>query len=256
MAVVWVERVGAWIAGVLGLVPARRALAFSQAFTVTDVPGQTLTAADDSVTGYVYVDLPSAIPPSSAATAGSASAALYSTPLAQNSAAGIDYRILATDGTYEWSTQNVPASGFATYGSPGAFGGSPSVANSFPIAPSVASTWTLIVSPTGVFAVTVRGPGLTVTGCADNGSGKVRVAASFAGSAGFTAAITGESVTIAGVVGTVETNGAHVATFVDAGHVDLAAVAYVNAYVSGGTLVETTPRSLTWTGRATFTVTP
>lgn len=68
-----------------------------------------------------------------------------------------------------------------------------------------------------------------VAGTADNGSGKVRIqTASAHGLA------TGMKVTISGIVGTTEANGNWIVTYVDATHFDLAAVAYVHAWSSGG----------------------
>lgn len=76
---------------------------------------------------------------------------------------------------------------------------------------------------------------LTITGAADNGSGKVRLTLSAETNANFT--IIGQnSIVVYGVTGTTEANGTWLAsqvTVVDGTHVDLD-VAFANAYVSGG----------------------
>ena len=73
--------------------------------------------------------------------------------------------------------------------------------------------------------------GATVSGAADNGSGKVRLTVS--ASAGFT---TGKYDIIRNVGGTTEANGTHQITVVDGTHIDLPGVAFANAYTSGGTI--------------------
>lgn len=72
---------------------------------------------------------------------------------------------------------------------------------------------------------------LTITGAANNGSGLVRL--TVASSATFA---TGQSKTVSDVLGTTEANGTFIITVVDATHIDLQGSAFVNAYVSGGTI--------------------
>ncbi len=221
----------------------------------------TIHVTGDATIDGSIVQGPSIEKSGRAATAGPATAVLFTTPLALNSLAGIDFRVAATDGAKEYLTGDNGILGFATYGSPGYVGGSPSISNSFPISPSISSAWALGVSPAGTLTTTVRGPGLVVTGAADNGGGFVRLMlgypAGFSG-AGVTAAINSVPITTAGIAGTVEANGAaQTVTFVDAGHVDLLAVPFVHAFsASAGTFVETTPRNLLWSGRIVLCVAP
>ncbi len=70
----------------------------------------------------------------------------------------------------------------------------------------------------------------TVNGCADNGSGKVRVSTSTAHLYS-----TFDVVTIGGVTGTTEANGTFAIVVIDSTHFDLPTVSFVNPYVSGGT---------------------
>lgn len=69
-----------------------------------------------------------------------------------------------------------------------------------------------------------------VTGAANNGGGLIRLA--LASTRGL---MTGNTMIVAGVVGTTEANGTWTITVIDATHVDLQTSAFVNAYVSGGT---------------------
>lgn len=71
----------------------------------------------------------------------------------------------------------------------------------------------------------------TITGAADNGSGKVRIT-SVAHNIqnGYPV-----NATISGIVGTIEANGTYLATYVDVDHFDLTTVTFVNPYTSGGT---------------------
>lgn len=92
------------------------------------------------------------------------------------------------------------------------------------------------------YVMTAARPGLTlealdaiapgaqvITGAADNGSGKVRL--TVGSTSGWT---TGDTKTISAVGGTTEANGTWQITVVDGTHIDLPAVAYANAYTSGG----------------------
>jgi hypothetical protein len=96
---------------------------------------------------------------------------------------------------------------------------------------------------------------LTVTGAANNGSGLIRLAISSTATLA-----TGYEVNVAGINGTTEAIGSWLITVVDATHVDLQGSAFVNAYISGGTLqaqsgFATLPadylawRRVTWTGQ-------
>lgn len=81
-------------------------------------------------------------------------------------------------------------------------------------------------------------PGIiTISGTADNGSGKVRLTLSGL-SAGTPPSNTdlnvANTVTVYGVTGTTEANGTWPFTIVDSTHIDLPDVAYSNAYISGG----------------------
>lgn len=88
---------------------------------------------------------------------------------------------------------------------------------------------------------------ITITGAANNGSGKVRLTVStinlpampvpIDGAPVPTQLTTGMAVDIVGVGGTTEANGeGQIITVVDMSHVDLLAVAFVNAYTSGGVI--------------------
>lgn len=68
-----------------------------------------------------------------------------------------------------------------------------------------------------------------VLGTADNGSGAVRLTVTT--TAGI---VTGASVNVTGLKGTVEANGVWTATVVDATHIDLQGTVYQHAYLSGG----------------------
>lgn len=76
----------------------------------------------------------------------------------------------------------------------------------------------------------------TITGCANNGSGLIRVTCS--GGHDF---ITGVSVRITGVVGTTEANGRFVVTRISSTQFDLDGSAFVNPYTSGGSAVLAMP---------------
>jgi len=96
----------------------------------------------------------------------------------------------------------------------------------------------------GLYTVTRLGNGLTpwiltrpgnyttsVTGTANNGVGLVRLAVTSTLSM-----LTGQMVTVSGVTGTTEANGSWVITVIDATHIDLVGSAFVNAWISGGTV--------------------
>jgi hypothetical protein len=74
----------------------------------------------------------------------------------------------------------------------------------------------------------------TVSSCADNGSGLIRVTTAAAHGLS-----TNNGVTIASVVGTTEANGDWVITVIDTTNFDLIGSTFTNAYTSGGTVVNT-----------------
>lgn len=99
-----------------------------------------------------------------------------------------------------------------------------------------------IVTISAEYVMTAARPGLTlealdaiapgaqtITGAANNGSGKVRL--TVGATSGWT---TGDTKTISGVGGTTEANGTWQITVIDGTHIDLPAVSYANAYTSGG----------------------
>lgn len=86
-----------------------------------------------------------------------------------------------------------------------------------------------------------------VSGAASNGSGLIRLAV------GSTAGIvTGNTIEIVGVTGTVEANGVWPVTVIDGTHVDLIASTFVNAYVSGGTIIGRDGTAINLTANATI----
>lgn len=68
-----------------------------------------------------------------------------------------------------------------------------------------------------------------VTGTANNGSGLIRLTLT-----NTTDLVTGNTLTVAGVLGTTEANGTWVITVIDGTHVDLVGSAFVHAWTSGG----------------------
>ncbi|HJP69394.1 MAG TPA: hypothetical protein VJ846_10870 [Sphingomicrobium sp.] len=107
----------------------------------------------------------------------------------------------------------------------------------FPI--SVSGEFLLGISQSGITLESldpVAPTPLTITGAANNGSGKVRLTLLAESNANF--AIAGQnSITVYGVTGTTEANGTFPisqVTIVNSTHIDLTGVAFVNAYVSGG----------------------
>ena len=77
-----------------------------------------------------------------------------------------------------------------------------------------------------VFSLAV---GTTISNCADNGAGLIRVTTST--NHGLT---TGDCINIAGVLGTTEANGDWVVTVIDVTNIDLQGSTFTNAYTSGG----------------------
>lgn len=73
----------------------------------------------------------------------------------------------------------------------------------------------------------------TITGCANNGSGLIRVTTSTSHLFSST-----DTVVVANVLGTTEANGTWTITVIDATHFDLVASAFANAYSSGGTATD------------------
>jgi ketosteroid isomerase-like protein len=89
--------------------------------------------------------------------------------------------------------------------------------------------FTLIPSAfTGAITLTT-GPTASVSGCANNGSGLIRVTTA---SHVFS---TGDRVHLDGITGTTEANGDWTVTVIDTNHFDLQGSAFVHAYVAGGT---------------------
>lgn len=70
-----------------------------------------------------------------------------------------------------------------------------------------------------------------VTGAANNGSGAIRLAVT--SSASFA---TNDVITVSGVTGTTEANGAWVMTVIDGTHIDLVGSTFTNPYTAGGTV--------------------
>lgn len=92
---------------------------------------------------------------------------------------------------------------------------------------TVRCVWPNIVNAAGTETLTK-----TVTGAANNGSGKVRLTLN-----NTTGLVANMVVPVSGVVGTTEANGTRIIlSVVDGTHVDVDAT-YANAYVSGGTLI-------------------
>jgi hypothetical protein len=98
------------------------------------------------------------------------------------------------------------------------------------------------IETSGQYIATVSRPGLTlegldaiapgaqtISGCANNGSGLIRV--TVGSTSGWT---TGDYKTISAVTGTTEANGTWPITVVDGTHIDLQGSTFANAYVSGG----------------------
>lgn len=74
----------------------------------------------------------------------------------------------------------------------------------------------------------------TVTGCANNGSGLVRV--TFAAGHGISSSYSGSYIRISDVTGTTEANGTWIVTYVDETNIDLVGSTFANEYSSGGKL--------------------
>jgi len=179
-------------------------------------------------------------------TTGTGTATLSTLTLAASKLVGFEFSVTgycaALPGAFAAGT--VPATIFSTFSPVGLYGATGNVFQSMGITPAVVSSWSA-----GTLTITAYGPSATITGIADNGSGKCRVTVgNFHLLGPLDNTLTGQSVTISGVVGTTEANGPHVATFVDETHFDLLTVSFVHAYVSGGTAVHTTAPVITWAG--------
>jgi hypothetical protein len=179
-------------------------------------------------------------------TTGNSTVTLAQLPVGASRTAPLTFQVGADDGAHAYFVQSLGAN-YTTGGSPvltqaTPFGGSADA--TFPIPVSA-----LVTYASGHIRINVTGPQATVSGCASNGdspTAHVRVAvnetlASWAGTI---------PLDISGVVGTTEANGTNVAaTYVDSHHFDLLAVAFVNAYVSGGLVLEHgNGRVVTWVG--------
>jgi hypothetical protein len=174
------------------------------------------------------------------------SSPIVALPLASGSAATVPVVVVGTDGTNRFHL-TVPGFVSTLGGSPTIGGGTAASLNTFPLSPSASLAWS-----SGTLSLIAAGPSVTVTGAADNGSGKVRLTVSGPFNGGLPALSTWAStisMVISGVAGTVEANGTHAATFVDASHLDLPSVAFVNAYsASSGTVVLAAPPTIFWGG--------
>lgn len=113
--------------------------------------------------------------------------------------------------------------------------------------------WTLLLI-SGFYISALAKPGLTleqldaiaptplvVTGAANNGAGKVRLTLNALSNSDFSLGTVGggasqNNCSVYGIVGTVEANVTAPYTIIDATHIDLPSVAFVNAYVSGGAI--------------------
>lgn len=79
------------------------------------------------------------------------------------------------------------------------------------------------------------GANAAITGAANNGSGLIRITSAGHGM------VTGNQITIAGVVGTTEANASWTITVISSSTYDLQASTFTNAYVSGGTVIVNFP---------------
>lgn len=174
-------------------------------------------------------------------TVGGATGTALTMSVATGRATSLRLTIAADDGTYGFLYDTGPGTGITTFSGVLAINlPTPGYVSSFPLTPTFAVTWSA-----GTLSVTPKGPSATVTGTADNGSGKLRLTLASGTPPTVINTLTGISVTVSGLSGTPLGNGAHVATYVDATHIDLTSVNYVAAD-SSGTVVETTPRTVTW----------
>lgn len=87
----------------------------------------------------------------------------------------------------------------------------------------------------------------TITGAANNGSGKIRVQV-----ADTTGLYDGNSTTITGVVGTTEANATWIIDVIDGTHFDLVGSTFTHAYVSGGTATTITELPLPYSTAELF----
>ncbi len=275
MAVRFLQRV----AGPDGLLLASVA-AFKVAapLTATYVPGESLTGAPDapgSVTDYVEIGMPGGAVVTSAAVLAAISGQVIE-PSAVNMGpssstfgtamtvgAGTDVLATPNDLALEDNTAAVfkvsvigrsSASIFAADSSlllkvdagslsqaPFAIAGT----HDFGLSPSISVAWSA-----GAVQVTCAGPAATITGTADVGgtATEITVAQSISGD------LAGRSVTISGASGTPGLNGAHVVASVTGAYTFTVAVTYV-APDTIGSVVLTTPPTITWSAYAIIVVT-
>lgn len=216
--------------------------------TAADLAGQDVSTGPLTVVGTITQG-PSIEVVGTATTVGASTAVFFAVPLAANTSASTTYRMSCNDGA---SSAAVFGSGdadaYSTLGGSGHPIGSPVVNSGFPIPPSLSVAWD---PDTNTLTFTANGPSAIITGCASNGdmpTPHVRVTTSTS----LNGALNLMSVTISGVLGTTEANGAHVVTLIDSNHFDILTVPFVNAYTSGGTAVLTTPQTTRWAGWGRF----
>lgn len=183
-----------------------------------------------------------------ASTSGYETKTLMTAPLGAGSGCALRLRVLATDGTGPTANGSLTSSStdLAVNTNSGSLAtlGTVTTSGSFPLAVTTSSAWAA-----GTLTVSVTGPHATINGTsnAGGGTGKVRVQVSTG--TPMTSWVGTMSVDISGIVGTTEANGTGLAaTYVDSTHFDLLAITYVNAWVSGGLVVEHTPRTVYWGG--------
>lgn len=233
--------------------PTGRGLNFSQAFQATV----------NAATGNVDVDLattiltPNFTDPSitgtltqgnlvqdtgTATTAGGASqSAVVSVPVASGELRGFYLCVRASDGAKKYIYETPIGEAIATFGGSLSYLlGTPAASSDFPLSPTYTVTYSA-----GTLSVAVTGPKATITGTADNGSGKLRVTVASGTPATLVSWGGTINLTLAGLSGTPGGNGSHAATYVSATQFDLTGVAYV-APDASGTVTETTPRTVSW----------
>lgn len=184
-----------------------------------------------------------------ATTVGGATSAFtqpLAAPIVAGSHASVDLHVTCNDGVYWYQFDSAGNLGWDTIGA-GTTGSNATQGNTFPISPRVLPAYS-----GGILTVSAGGPTVAITAITGAGAGGCcRVTISAGGGAGLTTALTGTGLTVTGVAvgGTVEANGVHLGADVaqvSAGSFDLLAVPFVHAYTSGGTVTETTPRTLAW----------
>jgi hypothetical protein len=182
-------------------------------------------------------------------TTGNSTITVAQLPVGSNRIVPLEAEIGGDDGTFYFAAASVGAR-YWTGTSPGLT----APATYTPLATFPIPVSALVTLVSGHIRINVTGPQATVSGCASNGdspTAHVRVAVNET----LVSWASTIPVDISGIVGTTEanvTNGA--ATYVDSHHFDLLAVAFVDAYVSGGLVLEHgNGRVITWVGRLSVT---